>query len=271
MEGNTSGAGSAILISRGRDRRLINNRHGRRAGDRRACVGPVDPQGRPPIAPELVAAITFVEAPPRDPHAERDLEGARAAIRFQAGEPDAFEQIYRLYFTHVHHYLCTFLGDEVEAEDAAQHVFMKVLNGLPTYELRRGRFGGWVFAIARNLAVDILRRRRPHPTDPVIVNALRRDDERRVPRHPDPIEYDLDQLVRSLPALQRKIVFLRYTLGFSNGEVAELLGRSPDSISGIHYRALAALEQALAAANHPSARKRPQLRTRRVPKLHLAA
>jgi len=54
--------------------------------------------------------------------------------------------------------------------------------------------------------------------------------------------------IAELPDVQREIVVLRHVGGFSPGEIAERLGRSEDSINGLHHRGRRVLQTALANA-----------------------
>jgi RNA polymerase sigma-70 factor (ECF subfamily) len=247
------------------ERRVVHSAAGRRAGDRRASVVEVATP-RKLRALERVDGLCFVRRARPTFREARDIEGARLAMRFQAGDTDAFAALYRSYFHDIYSYLRVFLADEIEAEDAAQQVFMKVLAALPRYEHYERRFGRWIFAIARNVAFDITRRHRPLPTDPELLNACR-DGEARAASvsHPDDAiaDFDLVEMINALPALQREIILMRFAVGMSLGEVAEALNRSPDSVSGMQYRAFRALEDALIVARHPGALNSSKRRRRR--------
>src|SRR5207302_1374891 len=135
-----------------------------------------------------------------------------------------------------------------------QEVFFKALGGLATYEPRGASFGSWLLRIARNAAFDFLRGAgRSFPADPRLVQ-MQLDDEVAFGPRPDESvgDYDVLGLVDQLPADQREILLLRYSLGFDPREIAALLGRSQAGISGSRHRALRALEEALSAAKHPA-------------------
>src|SRR3954447_23662972 len=56
------------------------------------------------------------------------------------------------------------LRDATEAEDLAQHVFLQVYKSAHRYEVS-AKFSTWLFTIARNLALNEIRRRSRHPAD----------------------------------------------------------------------------------------------------------
>src|SRR3712207_9287355 len=62
-------------------------------------------------------------------------------------------------------YVRSIVRDEHEAEDITQHVFTKLLTVLPRYEQRDVPFSAWILRVARNVALDHLRSRRPTPTE----------------------------------------------------------------------------------------------------------
>jgi RNA polymerase sigma-70 factor (ECF subfamily) len=188
-------------------------------------------------------------------------------MRFQAGEHEAFAEIYRLYHGDVTRYVVGRLRRADEAEDVAHQTFMKALHALPRFEPRGPSFGGWLLAIARNAAVDASRKKEPLPVDPHGAESLR--DEAVARGAPDGGDYDVFEFVDALPAEQREIVLLRHVLGFGPAEVATMLGRSPAGVSALRHRALLALEHALAAAEHPAARGEPMRRSGRLRPLTL--
>jgi RNA polymerase sigma-70 factor (ECF subfamily) len=189
----------------------------------------------------------------------RDIEGGLLAERFRCGDSRAFDDLYRIYFDDVHRYLRMLIGDDGDAEDATQVTFLKMYNGLPRYQRSSSVFGAWVFTIARNTGYDHIRKRRSVPANPDALDALL---ERAATKTGEG-DFDLLALVDALPGAEREVIVLRFLLGFSIAETAELIGRSRDGVSGIQYRALADLEQSLAVARHPSVRARAFRTSRR--------
>ncbi len=64
------------------------------------------------------------------------------------------------YSDRLYNYLRARTQSDEDAADLAQQVFVKVLNGLPRYRERGLPFGAWLFRIARNVVVDVHRRRK---------------------------------------------------------------------------------------------------------------
>jgi len=109
------------------------------------------------------------------------------------------------------------LGREA-AEDAFQETFLRALRAYPT--LKHGRhLRAWALAIARNVAVDVLRKRRITSAD---VPDLESVDE--------PLPYEeLRSLTAGLPQKERAAVFLRYGYDLSYEDIGNALGSSAEA------------------------------------------
>ena len=109
------------------------------------------------------------------------------------------------------------LGREA-AEDAFQETFLRALRAYPT--LQHGRhLRAWALAIARNVAVDALRKRRVTSAD---VPDLESVDE--------PLPYEeLRRLTAGLPRKERAAVFLRYGYDLSYEDIGNALGSSAEA------------------------------------------
>jgi RNA polymerase sigma-70 factor (ECF subfamily) len=187
-----------------------------------------------------------------------DLDTARLVTRLQAGEDNAFEDLYLRYFDRVYAYLRVSLRDEHEAEDATQQVFLKLYEALPRYERRHQPFRAWLFTIARNEAVDRLRKRGVVDVEDPVTLSRRRDsiadhDALGALRWMSDAEMLL--LIERLSPLQRQVLVLRYMMDLSCTEVAEVLGRSSESVRQLQHRALEFLRTRLHALGRQPARR----------------
>jgi len=230
----------------GRERRRIRSSTGRRVAERRAAVAP--PRRPPPLLPPTALGvadrISFVERLEPSSRDSEDRDGSRLVTRFQAGDPDAFAILYNRYYERVYSYLRVMLRDAYEAEDAAQQVFVKLLEALPRYERRDRPFRAWFMTIVRNVAFDCLRKRsRIEPSDAEAIDARLRSFAcgELEPEMLGIADRDLSPMLEDLSPAQRQVVLLRYVLGLSNAEAGRILGRTPVAIRGLQYRALRAL------------------------------
>jgi RNA polymerase sigma-70 factor, ECF subfamily len=187
--------------------------------------------------------------------------------RIQAGEDQAFAELYDLYFDRVYAYLRVVLKDEHEAEDVSQQVFIKVLEALPRYERRRQPFRAWLFVIARNEGIGHLRRNgRIQPEESDSIDRRRAEqlgDEAELPVLSWVSDQDLMMFIDRLPLAQRQVLGLRYLLDLSNQEAAEVMGRSADQVKVLNYRALSFLRDRLEAVGRRSEQRGRVRLTRR--------
>jgi RNA polymerase sigma factor (sigma-70 family) len=104
------------------------------------------------------------------------------------------------------------------ADDAFQETFLRALRAYPTLEHGR-HLRAWALAIARNVALDALRRRRVTSAD---VPDLESVDE--------PLPYEeIRRLTARLPQKERAAVFLRYGYDLSYEDIGAALGSSPEA------------------------------------------
>lgn len=249
------------------ERRRVHALAGRRVGERRAPL--IALEATPPLprrARRHAGQLTFVERlEPSTEHAA-DLDTGRLVIRFQAGDPSAYSDIYLRYFDPVYAYVRVGLRDHHAAEDIAQQVFIKALEALPEFELRPGKpFRAWLFKIARNQVLGHLRKEgRLDFEDPNDI-----DERREVPTAAGEVNVldwisddDLMLFVERLPEPQRRTLVLRYMLGLSTEEIGTVLDRTPVAVRKLEHRALRFLESRLAAIG-----RGPKRATRRAPTL----
>jgi RNA polymerase sigma-70 factor (ECF subfamily) len=174
-----------------------------------------------------------------DAGAEQVAATKRAVVRAQAGDREAIRELYERYADNVYGYVLSIVRDEHEAEDVTQHVFVKVMTVIHGYEARGVPFSAWILRVARNLAVDHMRRRRAVPCEdvrPAGVGSGHDDHERAC---------SLKDALAVLPPDQCEVVVLRHVLGMSPGEIAAHLGKSEGAVHGLHHRGRSALQREL--------------------------
>jgi RNA polymerase sigma-70 factor (ECF subfamily) len=170
---------------------------------------------------------------------DRDPAVVRAVTRAQAGDMEAIRFLYLRYKNNVYGYVLSIVRDQHEAEDITQQVFMKLIAVIGKYEPRAVPFTSWILRVARNVAVDHLRRRRAIPVDEVYESNHVADDGARERC------WGLRDALETLPEDQREVVVLRHLVGLSPTEIALRLGRTEASIHGLHHRARQALRHEL--------------------------
>jgi RNA polymerase sigma-70 factor (ECF subfamily) len=176
-------------------------------------------------------------------------------LRFQAGDARAFEVLVRRHRTPIFSFLLRLTGDRGRAEDLCQEAFLKVVKASAGWQ-ERARFSTWLYAIARNLAVDEARRmafRRTEPLDPASPGDPHRPEPAAEGPGPDRltdaslVRPKLEAALRALPAEQREVFLLREHAGLRFGEIAEVTGTPENTVKSRMRYALEALRAELAA------------------------
>jgi RNA polymerase sigma-70 factor (ECF subfamily) len=170
-----------------------------------------------------------------------DGDQPRAAIALaKEGDSLGFHYLYASYADNVFSYVRTILRDDHEAEDVTQQVFTKLLTSINRYEERSVPFSAWILRVARNAAIDCVRR------DKMVLS----EDVRGTNHEFDEIARDrrrsLTDALEGLTEEQRQVVVLRHVVGLSPTEIAERLGKTEGSVHGLHHRGRRALRKELA-------------------------
>jgi RNA polymerase sigma-70 factor (ECF subfamily) len=164
----------------------------------------------------------------------RALERALVA-RAQDGDRDAFGELYRMHLPAVARLVRFRLGGE--DEDAVSEVFLRAWRGLASYRDTGVPFVGWLYGIARHVAIDALRRKgRDEPSDDLPDRGV------------EPMTAEVMTLrgaIDALPTEQRQVIELKYLAGLSNEEVAAAMATTPGAVNARQWRALKALAEIL--------------------------
>lgn len=159
------------------------------------------------------------------------------------GDVDALRQLYRIFERPLYTLGNRWLGDPKLAEDLVQEVTLRIWRGAATYDPARGAASSWIFGIARNVSLDLVRARNRAPI-PVAE-----------PRTEGPAPWDEDaawqawqvaKAVRHLSLDQQKIIELAYVKQFTQSEIARTLGVPLGTIKTRLYQALKKLKVELA-------------------------
>jgi RNA polymerase sigma-70 factor (ECF subfamily) len=160
----------------------------------------------------------------------------RALVRrAQDGDRDAFGDLYRTHLPAVARLVRFRLGRE--DEDAVSEVFLRAWRGLASYRDTGVPFVGWLYGIARHVAIDALRRQgRDEPRDELPDQAV------------EPMTAEVMTIrgaIDELPTEQRQVIELKYLVGMTNEEVAAAMATTPGAVNARRWRALKALAEIL--------------------------
>lgn len=167
----------------------------------------------------------------------------------RAGDLDAFRLLYDRHQRGVFTFLLRYLGYRQLAEDLLQETFLRVFTHRERYR-PTARFKTWLFTIARNLAIDQLRRQGGRQeiesreslelvADPGATPLQRAEAQELGER--------LRSAVMRLPPSQREVLLLSRVAGLNHEEIAELTGASPEAVRVTLHRALRRIQTFLAA------------------------
>jgi RNA polymerase sigma-70 factor (ECF subfamily) len=174
-----------------------------------------------------------------------DLEDelAEHVRRAQAGDEDAFSALYTAVQPRVLRYLRLLVGDD--AEDVASEVWFQVTRDLRGFSGDGPGFRGWTATIARNRAMDHLRRTKRRPSTPVPVEKLIELASSEDTAGTMIATESAIQLIGRLPKDQAEAVLLRVVLDLDVETVARVLGKRSGAIRTSAYRGLRGLAKIL--------------------------
>jgi RNA polymerase sigma-70 factor (ECF subfamily) len=156
----------------------------------------------------------------------------------QAGSASGIEALFRAYWPQSFRAAFLVVHDEAAAEDIAQEAFLAAIRRLESFDWRRP-FGPWLHRIVINRAIDWLRLRQ-----------LRGEAELVETVAPGRQADLSDETLAALAALtpeHRAVIVLRYLLGYTPGEIAELLSLPRGTVNSRLRRGLDTLRERLPA------------------------
>jgi RNA polymerase sigma-70 factor, ECF subfamily len=140
----------------------------------------------------------------------------------QSGSQDAMTAFFDRYSKMVYSVALRILNDPGEAEDVMQEIFIQVWQNPRRFDAGRGSLAGWLVVVARNRAIDRLRRRKR--TDPVELFALPSSINLEKASERAFLLEKIQKAMAELPAEQRRAVELAFFEGLCHSEIAEKTG-----------------------------------------------
>lgn len=182
-----------------------------------------------------------------EPTASEDADIALMQ-RVKAGDTAAFEALIETHQSRVIGTIAKMLGDQIDHEDIAQQVFLRVWNSAKRYE-PTAKFTTWLFKITRNLVLNELRRRSRHPATPLDAPHLHARDTAALPPDASLMDEELQTAIQraidALPEVQRMALVLRRFEELSYEEIAEVLETSVPAVKSLLFRARTELRERL--------------------------
>lgn len=201
-------------------------------------------------------------AQPPAPWSDRSAALADVLARVALGDRAAFGTLYTATSAHLFGVILRINPDRAQAEDLLQDIFVNIWRAASGYEAARAQPMTWLTSIARNRAIDSLRRRK---TEVSTVTHLRPADDDGDDTDPlatlasdaaGPLDLlvqaaeaqAVSHCVKALSAEQQQCVALAYYQGLSHAEVAQHLAQPLGTVKSWMRRALIALKDCLGRA-----------------------
>jgi RNA polymerase sigma-70 factor (ECF subfamily) len=165
--------------------------------------------------------------------------------RVRARDQMAMTDLFDRYGSMVYSVALRILKDPGHAEDVMQDIFFQVWENPKTFVQGRGSLGAWLAVVARNRAIDSLRRRRPSdPVEDVVLTSntnLASEVERNT------MMEKVRVVLNGLPSEQQRSVELAFFDGLSHSEIASQTGDPLGTVKTRIRSALMSVRKALQA------------------------
>ena len=180
------------------------------------------------------------------------LVGLDAEVaQLRRGDPSALAALLARYQNRLYRYLLRMARQPATAEDLFQQTWLRVAQNIRQFDPRRN-FEAWLFRMARNLAIDHLRRYRPESLDDPLPSGDSRGEQ--LPA-PDPGAFQalvagerarrVATALDALPAIHREVLTLRFEEEMKLEEIAEVMGTPLSTVKSRLRRALDSLRERL--------------------------
>ncbi|MFI2372684.1 RNA polymerase sigma factor [Streptomyces sp. NPDC018833] len=175
-----------------------------------------------------------------------DMELGDAVARAQQGDDAAFSRAYRIVHPPLLGFLRGLVGDD--AEDVASDAWLEIARDIGRFRGDGAGFRAWTASIARNRAIDHLRRLGSRPRATCLEHDLAE-----MPARQDTAQEALEAvstqqalaLIARLPRQQAEAVLLRTVIGLDGVTAARVLGKRPGAVRSAAHRGLKHLEKHL--------------------------
>jgi RNA polymerase sigma-70 factor (ECF subfamily) len=190
---------------------------------------------------------------------QKELSDENLVEQYLAGDENALKLLIKNNLRSVYNFVYQYLSDKEDADDVTQETFVKVWLNIKKFVPKKS-FRAWLFRIAKNTALDYIKRKRP-----ASFSSLKKEnddiglEERIADAAPFPDELVrradnagiLNRAVEKLSTPYRLVLFLYYYDGLNFREIAEALDEPLHTVKSRHRRALSLLRKNLAPKMDP--------------------
>ncbi len=166
-------------------------------------------------------------------------------LQAKEGNSEAFEEVYRNYYTPLFRYILTRIKDRAEAEDMTQVVFMKIWKYIPSWKVEHTSPLSFFFTVARNTLIDHFRKNsnKEIVSDEIVYNfSLSKESGEDISKDRE-MKEEMRNSILKLSKDQQEIIILYYMNDMTYKEISEMLEKQEDAIRQLHSRAIKKLRE----------------------------
>ena len=181
----------------------------------------------------------------RDRSEEPTSDEAMLVQRAIGHDPEAFGRLYDIHVDRVYRHIYYRVGNEEDAEDLTQQVFLKAWQAIHSYKKTASPFIAWLMTISHNLVVDFYRTKK----DKAYLEAeVLADDTASSPERAAEASFEQQRLRKAILQLgsdEQQVIILRFIEGFEFAEIASVLKKKEGNVRVILHRSLVKLRNIL--------------------------
>ena len=182
-----------------------------------------------------------------------EVEAGGVVERARSGDNDAFRLLVEQHSRSVFRLAFRMTGNEEDAEDVVQETFLRAYRQLDKYEARSS-FSTWLYRIASNYSLDLIRMRKRHEDRRERGKVEERDILQTIPgnspgpdriAHSNQVQERVNEALNELSPQERTAFVLRHFEGLSIEEIGESLGTGTNATKHSIFRAVQKLRRSL--------------------------
>ena len=175
------------------------------------------------------------------------------------GDVNALKELIGRYSNHIFNFIRQYVGDFEQSADLTQDTFVKVWKNIKKFDVQKS-FKVWIFQIARNTAIDFLRKKKEihfsdlenEEGDPIDFEDNAQDIEKIIEKKE--VQEKIRKIFESLPENYKTTLLMYYQSELNFREISEIMGMPIDTIKSRHRRAILAIKKEIAKENAPKRR-----------------
>jgi RNA polymerase sigma-70 factor (ECF subfamily) len=179
-----------------------------------------------------------------------DLKDSELISKYLDGDEKSLEVLIKRYIKQLYGFAYKYMRDDARADDVVQEAFIKAWKNLRNFDIN-GNFKAWLFSIAKNTALDLLKKKRAVPFSEIENENGENFFEESIPDTlPLPEDFlikktlkgDVKKMLSRISKKYQEVISLRYEDGLTFREIAKVLGEPLNTVKSRHRRAIATLK-----------------------------